>query len=126
MATTAQTVFEIAMALLDEVSSNGTVNAQNALDYQGKSPHLITILEFDLCRRLGITTVTPITSLSQNLNVTDDVAYRILPYGLASLLLQIEDPQTSQAYSNKYETLRRQIPSNWETIEDVYYDGGDY
>lgn len=125
MATTAQTVFELAMALIDEVDSNGVVNAQNAQDYEGKAPRLISILEEDLCRRANITITTRITALTQNLNVSDDIAYRIMPYGLAALFLLIEDPQTSNVYNQKYETLRRQIPSSWETITDVYADGGD-
>lgn len=124
MATTAQTVFELTMALIDEIQTNGNVNTQNTQDYAAKAPKLMTILQYDLCRRLG-TTPTPITALTQNVSVTDDVAYRILPYGLAGLMLLIEDPSTAQYYNGKFEELRRQIPSSWETMTDVYADGGD-
>jgi hypothetical protein len=124
MAITANTVFELTMALIDEIASNGIVDAQGALDYQGKAPRLINILQFDLCRRLNVTP-TVISSLSDTLSVTDDVAYRILPYGLAGLMLLIEDPQTASYYNSKYEELRKQIPSTWETITDVYADGSD-
>ena len=124
LATTALTVFELAMALLDEIQDNGQVNTQNTNEYKAKTPRLITILEFDLCRRQGITP-TPITAITDNVNSTDDVAYRILPYGLASVLLLVENPTLANFYQQRYEELRKQIPTTWETIENVYADGGD-
>lgn len=123
MATTALTVFELTMALLDEIQDNGQINTQNTNNYKAKTPRLLTILQYDLCRRLGVTP-TPITSIDDNVSVSDDVAYRILPYGLASVLMLVEDSSTANFYNQRYEELRRQIPSSFEKITNVYADGG--
>ena len=109
MATTALSVFQYAMALLDEIQDNGQVNTQNTQNYKAKTPMLLTILEADLCKREGIPLPTPLTSIDDELNVSDDVAIRVLPYGLASQLLLVEDPATAQFYNQKFEELRKQI-----------------
>jgi hypothetical protein len=122
LATTALTVFEYTMALLDEIQDNGQISTQNTQNYKAKTPKLITILENDLCRKEGILNPTPITDINDELNVSDDVALRILPYGLASVLLLIEDPATASFYNQRYEELKRQIPSAFTTIDNVYAD----
>lgn len=124
VATTAEQVFDYAMALIDEISDSGVVNTQNTTNYKAKTPKLLTILEFELCRKEG-KTQTPITSITQAMNVSDDVAIRVLPYGLASVLLLTEDPATASFYNQRYEELKRQIPTSFVAITNVYADGSD-
>jgi hypothetical protein len=110
------------MALLDEIQDNGQISTQNTQNYKAKTPRLLTILEFDLCRKNGVTQV-PITSIDDEMNVSDDVALRILPYGLASVLLIVEDPPTASFYNDKYNELKRQISTSFVQMENVYADG---
>lgn len=119
MTVTAQQVFDISMSDIDNISDNGLIMSDNPDYYKTKAISFINQLQNDL-----MDSPTTITDLSQNLSVSDRTAFRILPYGLASLLLISENTASSMNlaafYDNKYENLKSKIPSAIQAITDNY------
>ncbi|MFE8704134.1 hypothetical protein ACFYKX_26560 [Cytobacillus sp. FJAT-54145] len=121
MAVTAKQVFDMALVLIDEVTETGAISVDNPLEYQTKALNILNTLQFEL--------VPPdespvlLTSISQDLSVSDRTAVLILPYGLAAhLLLNEGDSASSIAsfYNSRYEELKRRMPTQTESIEDIY------
>lgn len=51
MATTAQQVFNITMALVDEVLDTGLISASDTISYSAKTPSLLTLLQSELIKQ---------------------------------------------------------------------------
>lgn len=51
MATTAQEVFNITMALIDEILNDGTISVSDTVTYNVKTPGLLTILQAELIKQ---------------------------------------------------------------------------
>lgn len=51
MSTTAQQVFEITMALVDEVLDTGLISASDTISYSAKTPRLLTLLQSELIKQ---------------------------------------------------------------------------
>jgi hypothetical protein len=51
MPTTAQQVFDITMALIDEVMDDGTISIPNTVTYNAKTPKLLTLLQAELIKQ---------------------------------------------------------------------------
>jgi hypothetical protein len=116
---TALDVFNYAMTLMDEVEDNGTINAGNTAGYKAKTPRLLTMLQQEVARIEG-KTATVLTSINDNLVVSDYSAINVLPWGLASLLVIEENEITAPFFNSKYEEMKRTIPVTAVEITDVY------
>lgn len=116
--TKAQQVYELALALIDEVNEAGTVIPDNPEYYEKKSILYLNILQTELSKPAD--TIIPLTDLSQNVSVTDRVANLMLPYGLAAHLIMSENPTLASFLNARYEELKRKIPTASESITDVY------
>jgi hypothetical protein len=116
---TAQEVYEAALALMDEISDDGEIDAESS--YAGKAPRLIDILHRDLALCEGVTVTGSITSLGALLEISDDTAMRIMPYGLAAkFALADKDMELYNDYQMQYERLKRTIPATETNITDEY------
>lgn len=118
MAVTGQQVYERALTLMDEVLETGVIATETPEYYRTKAINIINILQVEL---LPLdTTITPITDLNQNLQVTDRVAYLTLPYGLAAHLLINDDLTISSFFNARYDELKKKVATNAVPIVDVY------
>lgn len=71
MATTAQQVFDIAMALIDEVTDSGVISPTETITYKAKTPSLLTLLQTELIKEGDLFSTyeisnSPITNLLGN------------------------------------------------------------
>lgn len=96
---TANDVFIKALALMDELETDGTVSSDTEDSYGGKAPSLIDGLQRDIAKLEGIEPNT-IDALTDELRISDDSAARIAPYGLAARFVMHEDNDTLLAYLN--------------------------
>ncbi|RFU70336.1 hypothetical protein D0469_06975 [Peribacillus saganii] len=123
MAIKAQQVFDIAMTLIDEVEEEtGNVSVDNPA-YKSKSLSILTTLQAEL---LPITEdIAVLASLTQDLLLPDRICLLVLPYGLSAHLLLAESDDTGMAafYNNRYEELKRKIPTEISPIVDLYNVG---
>lgn len=117
MAVTGEQVFNLACALIDEISESGSVVLDNPDYYKSKSASFLTILQTELLP----STQTPviIEDLTQALLVDDRAAIKILPYGLAAHLLLTDDPNTASYFNNRYDELKRIRPAAIKPITDT-------
>lgn len=131
--TTVQSVFDKAVALMDEVSDAGLTDWGDTQEYKNKTLYILNILRGELYPLSDTFKVTeagkrPVSAelmaMTDVIDLDDVVAQTILPYGLAAHLLIDENPAAAGFFQQRYEELMRklgaQIPAQWEMIEDKY------
>lgn len=134
--TSAQTVFDIAIKLMDEQDeATGATKTQDTAEYEHRTIDILNSLRHECY--LYSDTFTPredgkrpicrgITSLSDALDLDDAIAQGALPYGLASRLLLGENDSLAsffqQLYEEKLALFGRTCPAQFESIP-LYYGG---
>jgi hypothetical protein len=149
MSQTIQTIFDIALAHMDEVDAQNTEAV--SVDYALRTPGIVTALYPECFRRdtkyresmEAATGAYPhrqrpgalvFHALEDEVPLDDELCLSVMPYGLAAALLADENPPLAQFFQQRYEellqaaeTIRPLVrqPSDWEPIEDVYGGLGD-
>lgn len=127
----AEEIFMSAMALIDEMTSSGTLDETSVAEYRAKAPYLLTILQSEI---VGIENrfkktedwefPTRIETLEDYVEIDDIKAQTMLSYGLAAQLMMHEDTSLANFFESKYEELRsmflKPTAVKQEKIEDVY------
>ena len=112
---TAQDVYELAMALIDQTES------PDASEYARRATALIDVLQRELAfyENKGLTRT--VNSLDDTLEISGDTAERIMPYGLAaSFALADKNSDMYADYSAMYRALLRTIRQAETDIADEY------
>lgn len=104
---TCQEIYDITMALMDEMLDNGNVDYNSTKDYTARTPGILTILQTQIVmyfKTMGIDidTLDRLESMDDTVELDDDVCMGVLPYGLAARLLGQEDTQMSSYFSQLY------------------------
>ena len=153
--TSCSDVFDLAMGLMDEVDQD-SVNTRtvDTKEYRARTPFIIETLLRELYyasdtfndphQRDGKRPVPPYviqpgatinasnleSYMSRILELDDFIARSVLPYGLAAHLLLQEDVQAASFFQQRYEELlrwyRSSIPSDFESVVDVYGMHNEY
>ena len=133
--TTPQQVFELAMALMDELNeSTGQADTGDTTEYKNRTIPILNVLRGELYPysdtyardveqgRRPISTF--IRSFEIPIYLDDYICQSVLPYGLAAHLLMQEDPTSANFFQQRYDELKamlaRGLPSESEDIVDVY------
>jgi hypothetical protein len=112
MATTAQEIFEIAMALMDEQDS--AADSNDTAEYKQRTLYILTALRGELypfsdtfaASADGRRPICPaVTAFDTPLGLDDFLCQTILPYGLAARLLLEENPVIASFFEQRYEEL---------------------
>ncbi len=112
---TAEEVFELALALIDQSEGADTT------DYAQRAPALIDVLQRELAFYEDVTLTRGISTLDDTLQISDDTAERIMPYGLAaSFALADKNGDMYADYSAMYRALIRTIRPGEADITDEY------
>lgn len=138
MATNSQGVFDLTMAMIDEVNESGATDHADTKEYKDRTLHIINVLQGELYMysdtyelpekgRRGV--AIPVLNFEEEIVSLDDYICRsVLPYGLAAHLLLDENPSAAGFFQQRYEELKRALSrgilSESEDIIDVY--GGRY
>ena len=118
---TAREVFEKAVALVDGTDSSGSITAQMEESYAGAAPQIIGMLQRELAAHEGVSLTGEVESLEDVLEISDDAAARILPYGVAaSFALADKNGDMHSEYSLKYRTLIQTMQADETDISDEY------
>lgn len=118
----ARDVYELGIALIDEIDVDGSISADTAESYEGKAPKILDVLQKELAFYEGAALTGRIDSLDDTLEISDDTAMRIMPYGLAaSFALADKNDDMHSDYSYMYRSLIRTIRSDETDIADEYY-----
>lgn len=119
---TAEEVFELGVALIDEADGTDTA------DYARRAPALIDVLQRELAFYENVTLTHGIGKLDDSLQISDDTAERIMPYGLAaSFALADKNGDMYADYSAMYRALIRTIrPGETDVIDEYGTTDGMY
>lgn len=113
---TARDAYEIALALIDSAESE-TENE----DYARRAPAVIGVLQKELAFYEGVTVTGEIEDLDDALQLSDDTASRVLPYGIAAYFaLADKNGDMYNDYSYMYRALCRTIRHSEADTEDEY------
>ena len=118
---TAERVWQLAAAVMDELSPSGAaVNGDNA-DLRARAVGLLNVLLREGAARCGCA-CAPVDALTDTIeNLPDDYAEGCLPYGLAAALLCEERPAAAEYFRGEYERLSRFFTRGVsEQTEDIY------
>lgn len=129
----AQQIYDITMALMDEMKNDGTVDVNSTKDYLARTPGILTIIQTEIVielRKHGIETDTLdiVKNMNTDIDLEDDICTGVIPYGLAARLLGQEDASLSNYFNSLYEDRKSKATSTsenkqlavQETREDVY------
>lgn len=127
----AEDIFNMTMAMIDEMLTSGQLDAEATAEYRAKAPSILTMLQTEL---IGIDNrfrdkkdwVYPVVieSLEQPLQVDDIKAQTLLTNGLAAQLMLHEDKTLANYFEQRYQEMKgmfiKPTPRRPETREDVY------
>lgn len=135
MATNAQRVFDLAMALMDEVNeSTGQTDTSDTREYKNRTLFILNVLRGELYPYSDTydkdveNGKRPIAAVIENfeadIQLDDYICQSVIPYGLAAHLLLDENPTAASFFQSRYEELRsllaRGLPQGSEDIIDLY------
>ena len=132
---TCHEIYDITMALMDEMIDNQTLEQEpdadypSTKDYQARTPGILTILQTDIvmflkARGIDIDTLDRLMTLEDECDLPDDICMGVLPYGLAARLLGQEDSAMSSYFSQLYNSgLQRAAESSDDKPKGKQYSG---
>lgn len=130
--TTAQQVYEMAIALMDSQNDAGQADVADNNEYKTRTLPILNILRGELypfsdtheADDEGRPIAALIRSFDKPIDLDDYICQSVMPYGLAAHLLLAEDPATANFFQQRYDelklTLSRGLPAQSEDIIDVY------
>jgi len=137
--TNAQDIFDNAMALMDEFSTNTDdtgkfiPNENDTLEYKARTIAILNVLAGELFPfsdtfkivENGKRPICPvIINFVDSINLDDYICRTVMPYGLAAHLLLQEDPSSANYFQQRYDELKgnlqRGLPAESTEITDVY------
>lgn len=112
---TAQEAYELALALIDQTEGEDTA------DYAARAPAVIDVLQRELAFYEDLAVTRGVRQLEDALEISEDTAERILPYGLAaSFALADKNGDMYADYSAMYRALLRTIRPGEADAADEY------
>jgi hypothetical protein len=132
--TTAQWVFERAMALMDELDEkSGGADIADTKEYKNRTISILNILRMEcfpfsdtyIVTRPGKRPMCPeIIDFKDEIRLDDGIAQGVLPYGLAAHLLLDENPDAASYFQQRYQEMlnmmRVGLPATCESISNLY------
>ena len=127
----AEEIFNITMAMIDEMLTSGELDEEATAEYRAKAPSILNMLQNEL---IGIENryraldeyVFPVTieTLEQTVQIDAIKAATLLTNGLAAHLMLHEDKTLANFFEQRYEEMKgmflKPIARKPETREDKY------
>ena len=131
MSTTAKAVFDLAIALMDEMNENtGSTDTTDTKEYKHRTPSILNVLGGELYQYSDTYKggdFPAIASIDSVIGLDDTLCRSVLPYGLAAHLLLGEDNTMASFFNERYEEGRERLktrPGSFESVIDVYSGSG--
>ena len=134
--TNAQTIYEMAIALMDSMSDSGAADVTDNNEYKHRTLPILNILRGELYPYSdtfetddeGRPIAALIRTFDKPIDLDDYICQSVMPYGLAAHLLLQEDPAAANFCQQRYDELKLRLsvgrPAKSEEIEDVF--GGSF
>ena len=137
MSTTARQVFNLAIALMDEMNENtGATDTTDTKEYKLRTPNILSVLCGELypysdtyiLNTDGTRPICPaVETIESTIGLDDTLCTTVLPYGLAAHLLLGENNVMAGFFNQRYEEMREKLknaPASFESISDAYGTSG--
>ena len=137
MSTTARQVFNLAIALMDEMNENtGATDTTDTKEYKLRTPNILSVLCGELypysdtytLNTDGTRPICPaVETIESTIGLDDTLCTTVLPYGLAAHLLLGENNVMAGFFNQRYEEMREKLknaPASFESVSDVYGTSG--
>lgn len=127
---TAQSAADQAARLLGYVKADGTINTSSNPLYYGLAIGYINSLQQELAPLCDMSTVDYITSLTDILSISDDMALRVMPWGIAMEIARMKNMSNSdlEYFTSKYREAKRNtrisVKPSTTVIHDDMMQGG--
>ena len=133
MSTTARQVFNLAIALMDEMNENtGATDTTDTKEYKLRTPNILSVLCGELypysdtytLNTDGTRPICPaVETIESTIGLDDTLCTTVLPYGLAAHLLLGENNVMAGFFNQRDEEMREKLknaPASFDAITDVY------
>ena len=133
MSTTARQVFNLAIALMDEMNENtGATDTTDTKEYKLRAPNILGVLCGELypysdtypLNTDGTRPICPaVETIESTIGLDDTLCTTVLPYGLAAHLLLGENNVMAGFFNQRYEEMReklKNVPASFEAVSDTY------
>lgn len=121
MAVTGQKVFELSLALIDEVTTTGTIDRSD-LSLKTKAIQFLTILQAEMMPKADSSVI--VKDLNDELLLNERECLLVLPYGLAAHLVVKDDSAPASFFQQRYEEMRKKKKAKvGQTIQVLPLDG---
>lgn len=119
---TGQEIFNISIAILDELSDSGTVNPSQVKEYSNRAPFLLDMWQREIGKLENKTDLEKITSLTQTVPVSDNNCPSGAYYLAHEFALADQNDTLASFCLSKYKELKREAskPLAAVQITDVY------
>lgn len=128
---TGENVFNITMAMIDEMLATGTLDQEATAEYRAKAPFILTMLQNEIVgienryrKHSDYIIPIPIDTLDQTFQIDDIKASNLLTNGLAAHLMLHEDKALANFFEQRYEEMKgmylKPEVRKPETREDKY------
>lgn len=119
--TTVESVFAVAMGLMDELNVSGEAANSDTHEYELRTPAILNALTAELRTLTGEgSDWLPAEGMGDSLPVDANYGLSALPYGLAANLLVDENPAPASFFQQRYEELRAvYLARRKADIEDI-------
>ena len=131
--TTAQEVFEAAIAMMDELNDQGAADHSDTQEYKNRTLAILNILRGELypysdsyqIGENGRPISAQILDFETPIELDDYICQSVMPYGLAAHLLMDENPSSANFFQQRYDELKMGLMRGYpamgsEDIVDVY------
>lgn len=127
MSVKAKEVVDAALRLVCHVGDLGAVDKNREGRYYGVAPSYLTVLQYELAEYENAPSPMPVTSLMQELEVSDQTALKVMPVGLAMFFALIDrDAALYNHFSNSYYgSLAPSIKAAEVTLTEFYLSPND-
>ena len=130
-------IFNMTMAMIDEMNDNGTLDPTTTAEYKAKTPAILTMLQNEIIgienryRKKGdYVFPVAIEEFDQIVQIDSIKANTLLTNGLAAHLMIHENKALASFFQDRYEEMKvrylKPLPGKREKIEDVYDSGLSY
>lgn len=131
--TTAQNIFDAAIAMMDELNDAGVADHGDTVEYKNRTLQILNVLRGELYPYSdsydvgdgGRPIAALITDFEVPVELDDYICQSVMPYGLAAHLLMDENPTSANFFQQRYDELKEGLKKGYpaqgsEDIVDVY------
>jgi len=122
MSYTGTEIFNMSIALMDELSPTGTINETQVSDYMYRAPYLLDLWQHEISKIENLSEVSKVESLDDDLEISERGCISGAYYLAMHFAMADGNTEMTSLFKQKYDELKRdfRLPKDFTNIVDVY------